>query len=224
VENMGNSHDKTKQIFKSISLPGTAEDLPKERVDDALNIVVEAVNSSIGGIIITDLEGSIRFANPAFCKMFDYELDEVIGKNAAELFSDGNIEKLVDVLSIVDTKINRTEEFIVENKDGISFFVEVAASSVTSASGERIGRMASFIDITKRKMLEAVLQKKLQDALEQIKVLRGVLPICASCKKIRDDRGGWNRLEDYIKEHSEAVFSHGICPDCAKKLYPDFSK
>jgi PAS domain S-box-containing protein len=221
---MGNTNDKTRQIFKSISRPGAAEDLAKESVDDALNIVVEAVNSSIGGIIITDLEGSIRFANPAFCKMFDYELDEVIGKNAAELFSDGNIEKLVDVLSIIDTKINRTEEFIVENKDCISFFVEVSASSVTSASGERIGRMASFIDITKRKMLEAGLQKKLQDALQQIKILRGVLPICASCKKIRDDRGGWNRLEDYIKEHSEAVFTHGICPDCAKELYPDFSK
>jgi len=84
--------------------------------------------------------------------------------------------------------------------------------------------LASFIDITKRKMLETDLQKKLQDALEQIKILRGVLPICASCKKIRDDKGCWNQLEVYIKEHSEAVFSHGICPDCAKKLYPNFSK
>jgi PAS domain S-box-containing protein len=221
---MGNSHDKTKQIFKSISYPETAEDLARERIDDALNIVVEAVNSSIGGMIITDLDGSIRFVNPAFCKMFEYELAEVIGKNAAELFSDGNIKKLVDVLSIVDNKINRTEEFIVENKDCISFFVEVSASSVTSASGEHIGRMASFIDITKRKTLETKLQKKLQDALDKIKVLRGILPICSSCKRIRDDKGYWNRLEEYIKEHSEAVFSHGICSDCAKKLYPDFSK
>jgi PAS domain S-box-containing protein len=221
---MGNSHDKTRQIFQSISGPTTAEDLAKKRVDDALNIVVEAVNSSIGGIIITDLEGSIRFANPAFCKMFDYELGEVIDKNAAELFSDGNIKRLVDVLSIVDTNINRTEEFIVEIKDGISFFVEVSTSSVTSASGERIGRMASFIDTTKRKMLEIDLHKKLQDALEQIKILRGVLPICVSCRKIRNDKGCWNQLEVYIKEHSEAVFSHGICPGCAKKLYPNFSK
>jgi hypothetical protein len=73
-------------------------------------------------------------------------------------------------------------------------------------------------------MLETDLKKKLQDALEQIKILRGVLPICASCKKIRDDKGCWNQLEVYIKEHPEAVFSHGICPDCAKKLYPNFSK
>jgi hypothetical protein len=84
--------------------------------------------------------------------------------------------------------------------------------------------MASFVDITKRKMLEADLEKRLQDALDQIKVLSGILPICSSCKRIRDDRGCWNQLEIYIKENSEAVFSHGICPDCAKKIYPELSK
>jgi PAS domain S-box-containing protein len=186
-------------------------------------MVVDAVNSSVGGIIITDLEGNIRFANPAFCNMFDYQLDEVLGKNAAELFSDRNIKKIVDVLSIIDTSKNLTEEFVVERRDGISFFVEVSASSVTSATDKRIGRMASFIDITKRKMLEADLEKKLQDALDQIKVLSGVLPICASCKKIRDEKGDWSQLENYINEHSEAEFSHGICPDCVKRLYSDFT-
>jgi len=63
---------------------------------------------------------------------------------------------------------------------------------------------------------------KLQQALDEVKVLRGILPICASCKKIRDDKGYWKQIESYIKDHSEAEFSHGICPDCAKKLYPDF--
>ena len=124
---------------------------------------------------------------------------------------------------IVDTSENRTEEFIVENKDGICFFVEVSASGVTSASGECFGRMASFIDITKCKMLETDLQKSFRMHSGKKKVLRGVLPICASCKKIRADRGCWNRLEGYIKEHSEAVFSHGICPDCTKELYADFA-
>jgi len=51
-----------------------------------------------------------------------------------------------------------------------------------------------------------------------------MLPICAACKKIRDDKGYWNQIESYIREHSEAEFSHGICPDCAKKLYPDYYK
>lgn len=54
------------------------------------------------------------------------------------------------------------------------------------------------------------------------KTLSGMLPICASCKKIRDDKGYWNQIEAYITEHSEAKFSHGICPECMKKLYPGF--
>ncbi|MCI5140033.1 MAG: hypothetical protein D3922_16865, partial [Candidatus Electrothrix sp. AR1] len=63
--------------------------------------------------------------------------------------------------------------------------------------------------------------KKLQEAMSKVKVLSGFLPICASCKKIRDDKGYWNQIESYIREHSEADFSHGICPDCAAKLYPE---
>jgi len=62
---------------------------------------------------------------------------------------------------------------------------------------------------------------ELKKALEEIKTLSGFLPICASCKKIRDDKGYWNQIEVYISEHSEAEFSHGICPECAQKLYPD---
>ncbi|MDZ7666119.1 MAG: MASE3 domain-containing protein [Desulfotignum sp.] len=63
---------------------------------------------------------------------------------------------------------------------------------------------------------------QLQKALSEIKTLSGLLPICSHCKKIRDDRGYWNQLEDYIHEHSDVKFSHGICRECAKKHYPDF--
>ena len=62
---------------------------------------------------------------------------------------------------------------------------------------------------------------ELQDALAKVKTLSGLLPICSSCKKIRDDEGYWNQLEAYIQEHSEAMFTHGICPECAKELYPE---
>ncbi len=62
---------------------------------------------------------------------------------------------------------------------------------------------------------------ELEDALKNIKVLKGFLPICASCKNIRDDKGYWQQIESYIRDHSEAEFSHGICPECAEKLYPD---
>lgn len=64
---------------------------------------------------------------------------------------------------------------------------------------------------------------QLQKALDDIKTLKGILPICASCKKIRNDRGYWDQIESYIREHTEAEFSHGLCPECMKKLYPDFS-
>jgi len=63
---------------------------------------------------------------------------------------------------------------------------------------------------------------ELQEALAKVKQLSGLLPICASCKKIRDDKGYWNQIESYIRDHSEAEFSHGICPECAAKLYPGF--
>ena len=62
----------------------------------------------------------------------------------------------------------------------------------------------------------------LRDALEQIKTLKGLIPICASCKNIRDDQGYWHKVEAYIRQHSAVEFSHGICPTCMKKLYPEF--
>ncbi len=62
---------------------------------------------------------------------------------------------------------------------------------------------------------------ELKNALEEIKTLKGIIPICANCKKIRDDTGYWNQLEYYISTHSDAKFSHGICPDCMEKLYPN---
>jgi hypothetical protein len=61
--------------------------------------------------------------------------------------------------------------------------------------------------------------EKLQKALDEIKTLKGIVPICAQCKKIRDDKGYWNLLESYIEKHSEASFSHGMCPECLEELY-----
>ena len=65
---------------------------------------------------------------------------------------------------------------------------------------------------------------ELKDAMTQIKTLKGIIPICANCKKIRDDKGYWGQVEIYIREHSEAEFSHGICPECKEELYGDFLK
>ncbi|MBW1741731.1 MAG: PAS domain-containing protein [Deltaproteobacteria bacterium] len=84
--------------------------------------------------------------------------------------------------------------------------------------------LESFVDIAKRKQAEKERERligELQEALAKVKTLSGLLPICASCKRIRDDQGYWQQIEAYIGDHSEAQFSHGVCPECAKKLYPE---
>jgi DNA-binding NtrC family response regulator len=79
--------------------------------------------------------------------------------------------------------------------------------------------------IERKRTLEEQIRliSQLQEALAKVKQLSGLLPMCASCKKIRDDNGYWNQLEAYISDHSEADFSHGICPECVKKLYPEYA-
>lgn len=79
-------------------------------------------------------------------------------------------------------------------------------------------------DITERKAIEIERERmvlELKSALADVKTLSGLLPICAVCKKIRDDKGYWNQIEAYIHKHSGTQFSHGICPDCAREYYPD---
>jgi ethanolamine transporter EutH len=91
--------------------------------------------------------------------------------------------------------------------------------------------LALVIFIARRKRefqkAEKVLKHKnesLKIALSEIKQLKGIIPICSSCKKIRDDEGYWQQVEVYVKKHSDVDFSHGICPDCAEKLYPGYLK
>ena len=94
------------------------------------------------------------------------------------------------------------------------------------------GRLVSIALINSRnhELLKAseerlrIKNQELEEALAQIKSLRGLLPICASCKKIRDDKGYWQSVEGYISAHSDAQFSHGLCPDCVRKLYPDIAE
>jgi hypothetical protein len=83
------------------------------------------------------------------------------------------------------------------------------------------------VEVEERKRAEEKMGQvvvELKEALANVKTLKGMIPICANCKKIRNDQGAWMQMELYIKEHSDAAFSHGICPDCVKKLYPEFCK
>ena len=88
-------------------------------------------------------------------------------------------------------------------------------------SGERIVSLQSDLTTAKAKLEGTIGQ--LQEVMGQVKKLSGMLPICASCKKVRDDTGYWQQIEEYIRDHSEADFTHGICPECANKLYPELS-
>jgi hypothetical protein len=91
-------------------------------------------------------------------------------------------------------------------------------------SGGRRLRIQTIRDISERKRAEAEKERlitELQQALGEVKTLSGFFPICASCKKIRDDQGYWEQMEAYIMARSQAQFSHCICPECAKRLYPE---
>lgn len=80
--------------------------------------------------------------------------------------------------------------------------------------------MARFGDMIELRRLNS----ELKDALDSIRTLSGLIPICASCKKIRDDAGFWHEVEVYVRDHTQAQFSHGVCPDCARRLYPAYFK
>ena len=105
-------------------------------------------------------------------------------------------------------------------KTGLRFFLSFWFVTVLGYGLE--ASRYRFSDMLRREHDELLNEKaNLEGAPKQIKTLTGLLPMCANCKKIRDDRGYWKQLESYLQEHSDAKFSHGICPECARELYPD---
>ncbi len=108
--------------------------------------------------------------------------------------------------------------------DRSRIWLEVYAHPLLDNNGALTGVIEFVRDISKKKQTEDEREKlifELQEALTNIKTLSGLLPMCASCKKIRDDQGYWNQVETYFSDHSDLTFSHSFCPECARKLYPD---
>lgn len=107
-----------------------------------------------------------------------------------------------------------------ENRDLVAYL------STAKGQAEKLNEELTFeIDERKRAHKERErLIAELQDAAASIKVLQGILPICSHCKKIRDDAGHWHVVEVYVSEHSNADFSHGICPECLNRMYPEFGR
>jgi hypothetical protein len=96
----------------------------------------------------------------------------------------------------------------------------------TDIKGNNKGLIGIIVDITERRQMEKEREKlitELQEALSEVKTLHGLLPICASCKKIRNDKGYWEKMEKYISDRSPVQFSHGICPDCVQKMYQEIN-
>ncbi|MEI7729213.1 MAG: response regulator, partial [Verrucomicrobiota bacterium] len=89
---------------------------------------------------------------------------------------------------------------------------------------ELAARVSAFVRILRLNRALREKNAELEAALAKVKLLSGLLPICSGCKKIRDDKGYWNGVESYVSKHSEATFTHGLCPDCTKKYFPELEE
>jgi len=174
------------------------------------------------GILILDADtGEIFDINPFLIEMLGYPHEALLGKRLWEIGAFRDIEaSKAAFLELQSKGYVRYEDLPLETRDERHIDVEFV-SNIYSVDHKRVIQ-CNIRDITLRKRIEEERRKltyDLQDALTKIKRLTGLLPICASCKKIRDDKGYWNELEAYISEHSEAEITHGFCPDCLKTLY-----
>jgi HAMP domain-containing protein len=139
--------------------------------------------------------------------------------NGAEKVGEGNLE--------CEIRINRTDEFgvLAGTFNSMVGNLKTAYMKITSTN-EELNEFKNHLELLVEERTKELKKSnmELSLALSEVKALKGLLPICASCKNIRDDRGYWSQIETYISSHSEAEFSHSICPECAKKLYPEYYK
>jgi PAS domain S-box-containing protein len=171
-------------------------------------------------------DGVYQYASAASRQLIGYEPEELIGRPVSDLFHPDELEIA-----------RRTHEQIHRDPSPVTFTHRLRSKAGTYVwcecrlraerdpqSGEVLEIHAVARDITARKAEEEEREHlivELKRALDSNKVLRGLLSICARCKNIRDEDGRWLQIESYIRSRSEADFSHSLCPDCAKLLYPD---
>lgn len=187
----------------------------------------KAFHSSPYAIVITRLSnGEIVDVNLGFESITGYVAGDVIGKDTTELHLWAeSYDRSAVVERLLGSGTVRNAEMQFQRKNGVAM-TGLFSAEMFVMNGERYV-VSSINDISDRKLLEEDrerLVRELQEALASIKTMSGLVPICANCKKIRDDRGFWNQLEQYLTEHSDATFSHGICPECLQREFPEIHK
>lgn len=195
----------------------------------AANNIVETMSDSL---LIIDRNRRIVSYNNAVLRLSSYQHDEIIDNNINKLFSGKGLHLLFDRLDAttadndtkkpVDHYIVRQVEDALVTKNSEMIPVNISVSVLYEKDGGKAGYVLVARDITSQKIIENENKKliaELREAMENVKTLKGFIPICAKCKKVRDDQGYWSQIEKYISEHSDALVSHGICPECAEELY-----
>ncbi len=197
----------------------------RKRVEQMQLLLAAIVASSNDGIVTTDLDFTITSWNPAAEKMYGYTAEEMIGQSLAVLVPNHLLHELGEFRSRINGGGSFHQfETVRLRKSGHRIHVSLNVFPIKDGAGKLLGVSIIAHDDTEQRrerLRREQLIHKLQAALKKVKLMSGLLPICASCKKIRDEKGAWHHLEQFIGSHSEAKFTHGICPECRLKLYPD---
>jgi PAS domain S-box-containing protein len=184
----------------------------------ATQYLAAIVESSEDAIYGKSLDSLIVSWNPAAERIYGYKAEEIIGKSIAVLFPLHRREELLDILSAVRRgEIVVLQETERQHKNGRIIPVSIIVSPIKNAHEKIIGASTIARDISRQKEAEHERQQLIESltaAGQEVRALAGMLPICAACKRIRDDKGYWQQVEAYISEHSEVIFSHGLCPQC----------
>jgi PAS domain S-box-containing protein len=197
----------------------------EEKLQESKQTLENVLNNS-RPICITNTEFEIILANKAYYAIWP-ESEEREKVKCYESRPGSHCKSdLCPLKQIVGGKEEVTVDATKYTSEGDEYVFIITARPFRDPDGNLVGIVESFQDISERKKLEdekAKLIDELQASLEKVKLLSGFLPICASCKKVRDDKGYWSQIESYISDHSEAEFSHGICPECEKKYYDELN-
>jgi len=217
---------KTVQAIADSSPAGPFDPSKTARLSREIELRMEAEaylraiwNNTIAGIVIIDAEThEIMDINPFACDMIGRPKKEIVRRVCHNFICPACAGKcpITDLHQTVDNS-----ERSIQTRDGE---ISVLKTVVPVEIRNRKCLIESFVEITELKRAQRgreMLIKELQDKIAQIKTLSGLLPICSVCKKVRDDNGYWDQIEGYISKHSDLDFSHSICPDCARKLYPE---